>query len=145
MNSNLRTSVNGISLIKQFEGFRSEAYLCPANILTIGYGHTKGVKAGQKISAQKGEQLLIKDLETFENNVKALVKVPLNQNQFDALVCFTFNLGANNLSNSTLLKKLNQSDFAGAALEFLKWNKAKGKVLAGLTKRREAESKLFKS
>lgn len=145
MNSNLRTSVNGISLIKQFEGFRSEAYLCPANILTIGYGHTKGVKAGQKISAQEGEQLLIKDLETFENNVKALVKVPLNQNQFDALVCFTFNLGANNLSNSTLLKKLNQSDFASAALEFLKWNKAKGKVLAGLTKRREAESKLFKS
>lgn len=143
MNEELKTSIVGINLIKKFEGFKSEAYLCPANILTIGYGHTKNVQKNQKITADEGEKLLIEDLVVFENDIKSLVKVPLNQNQFDALVSFTFNLGAKNLASSTLLKKLNKSDYAGAASEFLKWNKAGGKVLNGLTARRTAESQLF--
>ncbi len=139
------TSEQGIALIKQFEGCALSAYLCPAHILTIGYGHTGDVSAGQTITQEEAERLLKADLEKFERGVSQMVTVELSPQQFDALVSFAFNLGLGNLKTSTLLKKLNSGDYQGAADEFLRWNKAAGKVMAGLTKRREAERALFLS
>jgi lysozyme len=145
----VKTSQDGINLIKFFEGLRTKAYLDSVGIPTIGYGHTKGVKLGMMITETKAEELLKKDLEYFENKVLDLVKVNLLQNQFDALVSFTFNLGEGSLKKSTLLKKLNSTVFfrkeelESIANEFLKWNKAGGKVLTGLTKRRIAEKMMF--
>jgi lysozyme len=141
----MKTSPKGIALIKDFEGLRLGAYLCSAGVLTIGYGHTGGVKEGDLITEQKAEQLLQDDLKKFENGVLRLVRVPLTQNQFDALVSFAFNLGVGNLGKSTLLKMLNDRDYKGAAGQFIRWNKAAGKELAGLTRRRLAESALFLS
>ena len=141
----MKTSLKGIALIKEYEGLRLGAYLCSAGVLTIGYGHTGGVKEGDLITEQKAEQLLQDDLKKFENGVLRLVRVPLTQNQFDALVSFAFNLGVWNLGKSTLLKMLNDRDYKGAASQFIRWNKAAGKELAGLTRRRIAESELFLS
>jgi lysozyme len=141
----MKTSLKGIALIKEYEGLRLGAYLCSAGVLTIGYGHTGGVKEGDLITEQKAEQLLQDDLKKFENGVLRLVRVPLTQNQFDALVSFAFNLGVGNLGKSTLLKMLNDRDYKGAAGQFVRWNKAAGKELAGLTRRRLAESALFLS
>jgi len=130
-------------LIKSFEGLELEAYLCPANVWTIGYGHTKGVKKGDKITKEQAEKLLEEDLAFFRNGVKRLVKVALNKNQFGALVSFAYNLGLGSLESSTLLKMLNAKDYQGAADQFLRWNKSKGKVLTGLVRRREAERAVF--
>lgn len=138
-----KTGKKGIELIKSFEGCRLAAYKCPAGVLTIGYGHTSGVKSGQKITQAQAETLLKTDLAKYENAVNECVTAMLNQNQFDALVSFAYNCGAGALKSSTLLKKLNAGDYSGAAAEFVKWNKASGKVLAGLTKRRTAERALF--
>lgn len=139
----MKTSKNGINLIKKYEGCRLTAYKCPANVWTIGYGHTKGVKQGMKITNAQAETYLKQDLVTYENAVNKYVKVSINQNQFDALVSFSFNCGTGALKTSTLLKKLNKKDYSGAANEFLKWNKSNGKVLNGLTKRRKEERTLF--
>ena len=137
-------SQNGIDLIKRFEGCRLTAYKCPANVLTIGYGHTgQDVKQGLTITQEQAEKLLKSDLTVHCNNVSKLVKVPLNQNQFDALVSFEYNIGYGNLSRSTLLALLNQKKYKEASEEFKKWKYAGGKVLAGLVKRREAEKELF--
>jgi len=139
----MKTSTNGINLIKKHEGCYLKSYKCPADVWTIGYGHTKNVKSGMKITQAQAERYLKDDLTTYENAVKKYVKVSINQNQFDALVSFTFNCGTGALKNSTLLKKLNKKDYNGAANEFLKWNKSNGKILSGLTKRRKAERSLF--
>ena len=137
-------SQNGINLIKRFEGCRLTAYKCPANVWTIGYGHTgSDVKQGLTITQEQAEKLLKSDLVVHCNNVSKLVKVPLNQNQFDALVSFEYNLGYGNLSRSTLLALINQKKFKEASEEFKKWKYAGVKVLAGLVKRREAEKELF--
>lgn len=138
-----RTAAPGLDLIKHFESLRLVAYLCPAQIWTIGYGHTKGVKPGDICTAEQAALWLVEDATVAEHAVKRLVKVPINQNQFDALVSFTFNLGGGNLSTSTLLRKLNTADYVGATLEFPRWNKGGGKVLPGLVKRRTAEQNLF--
>lgn len=138
-----RTNHNGLTIIKEFEGLRLEAYLCPAGVPTIGYGSTLGVTLGQKITPQQAEALLIKDLERFEEAVSDFVGVPLNDNQFSALVSFTFNVGAGAFRSSTLLNLLNQKHYQGAADQFLRWNRAAGRELAGLTRRREAERALF--
>lgn len=143
MKKKMKTSEVGLNLIKFFEDFRSKAYLCPAKVWTIGYGHTGGVKSTDTISKEDANSLLLKDLEKYEKAVNTLVSVDLNQNQFDAITSFTFNLGEGALAKSTLLKKLNAKDYKGAAEEFLKWNKAGGQVLAGLVKRREKEKELF--
>jgi len=139
----------GLELIKQFEGLKLETYICPAGVPTIGYGTTKidGKKLtiGMQITKEQAEGYLRNDVKVFENHVQRLVKVPLTQNMFDALVSFTYNLGAGNLGRSTLLKKLNDRDYGGAAEELLRWNKAGGKVLNGLVRRREAEKALFLS
>ena len=139
----MRTSQRGINLIKSFESLRLEAYRCPAGIYTIGYGHTAGVRRGDVIDEQGAKQLLTEDLRKFEAVVNR--ECPhVNQNQFDALVSFTFNLGERNLMKSTLLKcvKANPANL-NIRTELLRWNRANGEVLAGLTRRRMAEADLY--
>ena len=141
----MKTSQEGLSLIKRFEGCRLEAYKCSANVLTIGYGHTGGVKETDTITQPEADELLEKDVAKFEKYVSSNVKVELNQSQFDALVAWTFNLGVGNLRESTMLKKLNNEDYASVPSEMKRWNKAGGKTLDGLIRRRKAESLLFES
>lgn len=139
----MRTSQRGINLIKSFESLRLEAYRCPAGIYTIGYGHTAGVRCGDVIDEQRAEQLLAEDLRKFEAVVNR--ECPhVNQNQFDALVSFTFNLGERNLMKSTLLKCVKAKPAnLNIRTELLRWNRANGEVLAGLTRRRRAEADLY--
>ncbi len=139
----MRTSENGLALIRQAEGLRLRAYKCPAGVWTIGFGTTAGVKEGQVITKERAEELLRDDVKRFEDQVLRLVKVQLTQGQLDALVSFTYNLGAANLGNSTLLRLLNAGDYKGAAAQFDRWTKAGGKELPGLVKRRAAERALF--
>lgn len=138
-----RTNSNGLQLIKSFEGLRLEAYQDAVGVWTIGYGTTRNVTPGMKISQAKAEEFLQDDLERFEKAVNEAITVSINDNQFSALVAFTYNVGSGALRSSTLRKKLNQGDTLGAADEFLRWNKAGGRVLAGLTRRRRAERALF--
>lgn len=139
----MKTSLEGINLIKHFEGCELEAYKCPAGVWTIGYGHIKGVQEGDVITEQQADDMLVEELEEYENYIHNLVSCPLNQNQFDALVSWVYNLGSSNLQASTLLKVLNVGDYAGVPAQMLRWNKAGGKVLEGLTRRRQAEADLF--
>ncbi len=140
----MQTSEKGFDLIRKYEGLQLAAYVCPGGKLTIGYGHTgPDVTKGRKIDAEEANALLEHDVQRFERAVNELVTVPMTQGMFDALISFSFNLGAGSLKNSTLLKKLNSDDREAAANEFLRWNKAMGKVLAGLTARRESERELF--
>ncbi|MBX9297603.1 lysozyme [Chromobacterium vaccinii] len=142
----MKTNTAGINLIKQFEGVRLQAYQDAVGVWTIGYGHTgPEVKAGIRISQQQAEQLLATDLEKFETGVGKAVTVPLNANQFSALVSFSYNLGLGNLQSSTLLRLLNKGDYTGAAGQFPLWNKAGGNVLPGLSRRRLAEQTLFQT
>jgi lysozyme len=145
-----RISQKGLDLIKQFEGLKLKAYLCPANIPTIGYGNTyysDGTKVkltDQPITQAKAEELLKFLIQSYEKSVDSFCRDDISQHQFDALASFAYNCGVNNLKSSTLLKKvnLNPNDPAIRA-EFMKWNKGAGKVLAGLTKRRQAEADLY--
>lgn len=140
----MKTSQAGIKLIKSFENCALAAYLCPAGVWTIGWGHTgNDVFPGLRATAARADELLTEDLARFELAVNRLVVVHVTQSQFDALVSFAFNCGSAALEKSTLLRKLNARDYAGAADEFQRWNKAGGKVLAGLTRRRAAERALF--
>jgi lysozyme len=139
----MKTSAEGIALIKKFEGLELDSYQCSANVWTLGYGHTQGVAEGDSCSEEEAEIILVNDLKEFETYVNALVDVELDQNQFDALVAWTFNLGPTNLRTSTLLKKLNAGDYNDAPSEIKRWNRAGGQVLDGLIRRREAEALLF--
>ena len=149
----MQTSHEGIALIKGFEGCRLTAYPDPGTggaPWTIGYGWThpvdgKPIKPGMTIKQETADRLLKTGLVSYENDVLKMAKVKLTQGQFDALVSFAYNVGSRALSTSTLLRKLNDGDVKGAADEFLRWNKAGGKVLNGLTRRREAERALFLS
>ena len=142
----MQASTELIAFVKRHEGRYLVAYRDVVGVLTIGYGHTGlDIVPGQRITSAQADALLIKDLAKFERNVAAVVKVALNQSQFDALVSFSFNVGINALNSSTLLKKLNGGDYAGAAAEFLRWNRAGGRVILGLTNRRINESRLFKT
>ena len=134
---------NGTKILKFFEGCKLTAYQDSVGVWTIGYGHTKGVYAGMSITQEEAEQMLLIELEEYEGYIEKYVVVPLTQNQFDALVVWVYNLGPTNLRRSTLLKELNSGNYTAAGKEITKWNKAGGKVLAGLVKRREAEAKLF--
>ena len=133
----MKTSQKGIDLIKSFEGCRLTAYKDAVGVWTIGYGHTGGVKSGQKITQAQAEDFLKADLAKFEKAVDALNMV-FNQNQFDALVSFAFNCGAGNLNK--LCKGRTKAEIAS---KMLLYNKAGGKVLAGLTRRRKAENELY--
>lgn len=141
----MKTSQEGIELIKKFEGCKLAPYVCSGGVLTIGYGHTgSDVAEGQEISQECAEQLLKEDLAEFEGYVNKMVEPELTQCQFDALVAWTFNLGPTNLSTSTLLKRLNSDELNDVPYQIKRWNKAGGKVLDGLVRRREAEALLFK-
>jgi lysozyme len=139
----MRISQEGIDLIKSFEGCKLKAYRCSAGILTIGYGSTNGVYDGQVINQLEAEKLLRTDLLIAEGTVSQLVAVDLSQQQFDALVSFTFNVGGGAFKKSTLLKLINQGETLVAAEQFLRWTKVNGKVIKGLVSRREAERGLY--
>lgn len=134
----------GFELIKRSEGLRLDAYLCPAGVPTIGYGHTgPDVRLGDHVSEEEAEALLRDDLVAFSDGVDDLLTVDVEGNPFSALVCFAYNVGLEALRKSTLLRLANAGDVAAAADQFLRWNKAAGKVLPGLTQRRAAERLLF--
>lgn len=159
----------GLDLIKSFEGIMDgnpstvnlDPYLCPANVWTVGYGHAiysggKMLKGRENkknayalypggITIKQCELLLSADTLDFCRDTQALLKMPVTQNQFNALVSFSFNVGVSALKGSTLLKKLNAGDYSGAAGEFKKWDKVGGKPLSGLTRRRKAEVDMFNS
>ncbi len=139
-----RTNERGIALIKEFEGLHLTPYLCPGGVWTIGYGHTRTVHIGQVITENEADFLLDEDLQLFERAVARLVTVSLNDNQFSALVCFTFNVGAGNLEKSELLFLLNRGWYDQVPIQLLRWNRAKNEILGGLTRRRAAEGKLWK-
>lgn len=138
----MKISEVGIKLICKWEEFRGYAYVCPAGLWTIGYGHTGGVKPTDKIDLAQGEAYLRKDLEIVERCLNAL-ELELNQNQYDALCSLIFNIGTGNFLRSTLLKHLRAKQYDKASAEFLKWRKANGKVLKGLEARRKDEQELF--
>lgn len=139
----IKTSANGVQLIKSFEGCILRAYKDAVGIWTIGYGHTGDVLPGMEITIIQAEEYLKSDLFKFEKSVSAYVTIPLTQDMFDALVSFTYNVGIGAFKSSTLLKKVNRGDIEGAAGEFNKWIYAGKKILPGLVKRREAEKNLF--
>ena len=140
----MKTSDSGRDFIKSFEGWSATPYLCTGSVPTIGWGTTKGITMNTPaITKEEGDRLFDRDLIQFENAVMDLVEVPLNQNQFDALVSFTYNCGISALQKSTLLKKLNAGDYGGVSVEFAKWNKSGGKITKGLVRRRTAERELW--
>lgn len=144
----MRASDNAKALIKSYEGLRLKAYKCPANVWTIGYGHTKGVTPGMVINRQGAEELFNKDLYDIAeypiSDIFYKAKVTLTQNQFDALCSFVYNVGMGNFKKSTLLRKAlaNPKD-KSIYCEFMKWNKAGGREIAGLTNRRKREADLY--
>ena len=139
----MKLGERGTEMLKYFEGCKLTAYQDSVGVWTIGYGHTKGVYDGMTITQDQAEQMLLSELEEYEGYIENMVTVPLTQNQFDALVVWVYNLGPTNFKNSTLLKELNAGNYNAAGQEITRWNKAGGKVLAGLVKRREAEAELF--
>lgn len=143
-NADKVTGAAGVSLIKSFESLRLKAYQDSVGVWTIGYGHTKGVKAGDVITEAQADAFLRADLADAETSVRQYCPVT-TQGQFDALVSFTFNLGGGSLKDSTLRRKHNEGDYAGARAEFARWNRAGGQVLAGLSRRRAAEAALYAS
>ena len=139
----MKTSPKGIALIKEFEGLRLKAYKCPGGVWTIGYGHTACVKPGMVISEAQAEEYLMADLIAFENYLNGL-GLAINQNQFDALISFIYNVGTGNFSSSTLLRKVKANSQDNSIMdEFLRWVYSKGRVLPGLQRRRLAEMKLY--
>jgi lysozyme len=132
-----------MEMIKQFEGVRLTAYLCPAGRLTIGAGSTHHVTPGMTITKEDAERLLADEVEEVWRSLQSCVKVSLNDNQWAALISFTHNIGITRVRQSTLLKKLNSGNLAGAGEEFLRWKHAKGIVIQGLVRRREIEQEVF--
>ena len=143
----MKTSQEGIDLIKEFEGYSERVYMCAGGKYTIGYGHTRNVEPGDTCTREQAEEFLRQDLVDAEETIEALVKVPLTQNQFDALVSLVYNIGSGNFYSSTIRRVVNCK--IGDPEEYRKawmmWVKSKGKVLKGLVRRREAEYKLFSS
>ena len=143
----MKISKEGIALIKKFEGCELTAYKCAAGVWTIGYGHTKDVKENDVITKEEADALLEKELEEYTSYVNNAVTQPLNQNQIDSMVSWTYNLGPSNLKSSTALKLLNLAEYEGVPAQLKRWNKAtvngERKVLDGLVRRREAEALMF--
>lgn len=144
----MQVNQRGLELIKEFEGFRSKAYKCSAGVWTVGYGHTSAAGAPvvgpmTKVTLAQGEDILRRDLATFEEAVGSAVRVELTPNQFSALVSFCFNVGAGAFRGSSVLKAVNAKQFADVPRRLALWNKAGGKVLPGLVRRRAAEAALF--
>lgn len=144
----MKLSQRGIDLIKQFEGYSSKAYPDPATggvPWTIGYGTTRGVKPGMVITAEQAEKMLRDDVAKFESGVSSLITATTTQGQFDAMVSLAYNIGLGNFGKSTLLKKHNARCYTCAADQFRVWNRANGKVMNGLTRRRAAERQVYMS
>ena len=141
----MNISQEGLSLIKKFEGCEYNAYKCAAGVWTIGYGHTAGVKEGDLVTQQEADKILEEDMKEYEGYINDYVTVDLNQNQFDSLVSWVFNLGPNNLKSSSMLKVLNNGAYEDVPAQIKRWNKANGKTLDGLIRRREAEALLFEN
>ena len=141
--SNMKISEEGKELIKKFEGCKLTAYKCSAGVWTLAYGRTKDVKEFDTCTQEQAEIWLEEELPVYAAYVSDAVHVPLEQNEFDALVAWTYNLGSTNLNNSTMLKVLNAGDKQDVPAQMKRWNKAGGKVLEGLVRRREAEAALF--
>ena len=139
----MKISSTGVDLIKHFESCKLTAYQDSVGIWTIGWGHTGSVKKGDIWTQGEADNILLNDLDKFEVYVNQYVKVPLTQNQFDALVSWTFNLGPGNLKSSTMLTKLNEKKYDEVPSQLKRWNKAGGKVLRGLERRRNAEAAMF--
>lgn len=140
----MKIGQKGLDLIKRYEGCRLESYRDVVGVWTIGYGHTQGVYAGQKITQREADRLLEQDVNNFAKKVSLLVGESVNQNQFDALVSFAYNCGIGNLTKSTLLKKvLSNPNDTTIKDEFLKWKYAGGKVVQGLLNRRTSEAELY--
>ena len=139
----MKTSNRGLSLIVQFEGFRPDAYLDPVGIPTIGFGFIRGVKMGDKMTLAEARDRLKREIVEYEQGVLAACTRKPNQNQFDAFVCFAFNVGVAGFKKSSVLKAHNRGDYQAAARAFGLWNKAGGKVFTGLTRRRAAEAALY--
>lgn len=136
----LHPSEEGVALIKQFEGFRENAYLDVVGVPTIGYGHTLNVKLGDRID-EKGASSLLKEelMHTYHPILNKACKVPLNQSEYDAYLSLIYNIGGGNFNHSTLLRRLNNGEYEDAALQILVWNRAGGKVVQGLINRRKLE------
>jgi|TARA_R110000823_G_scaffold312576_1_gene439337 lysozyme len=141
----MKISQEGLALIKKFEGCELEAYKCAAGVLTIGYGHTKGVTESMKITQSEAESMLVEELVEYEKAVLDAVTISIDQCMFDALVSWTYNLGPTNLRSSTMLTVLNKGEYDDVPAQIKRWNKANGKVLDGLIRRREAEALLFEA
>lgn len=139
----MKISAAGLELLKGHEGLRLKAYLDTGGVPTIGYGHTKGVKMGDTCTKEQALKWLDEDADSAENDVNRLVTVPLNQNQFDALTSFVYNIGGDEFSTSTLRRKLNACDYIGAANQFGRWIYDDGKIINGLILRRADERELF--
>lgn len=135
----------GLNIIKEFEGCILRAYLCPAKVWTIGYGHTgPDVKSGLVITQEQAEELLKRDLEVFEKDVaKAVGNAPTTENQFSAFVSLSYNIGSGAFAKSSALREHKAGNYQLAAAKMLLWNKAGGRVLAGLIRRRKAEAALY--
>lgn len=145
----MNISAAGINLIKEYEGVRLKSYKCPAGVWTVGVGHTSAagapeVKPGMTITETEALKILRNDLKKFEASIDSMVRVPLKQNQYDALCSFIFNVGAGAFQKSTLLRKLNAGDYAAVPQELMKWTKAGGKELPGLVRRRRAEAAMWR-
>ena len=138
-------SKNGLSLTEQFESCRLTAYPDSKGVPTIGWGHTAGVYPGQTITQEQADDFLMADVQNAVAHVNNLVHIQLTQNEFDALVDFAFNCGCGAFASSTMLRLLNAGNITGAAYEFQRWDKADGTVVAGLLRRRIAESTEFQS
>lgn len=139
----MNISEEGINLIKKFEGCKLEAYQDAVGVWTIGYGHTKNVHEGQVIKQKEAESMLVHELLEYCHHVEKALEVELTQNQFDALVSWTYNLGPTNLNRSTMLKVINANNMSEVPTQIKRWNKAGGKILDGLVRRRKAEALMF--
>ena len=140
----MQLSKTGIELLKHFEGCELKAYQDSVGVWTIGYGHTKGIYEGLEITQLEAEKMLQDELPEYEGYITDKVVPMLQQHEFDALVCWVYNLGPTNLSSSTMLKKLNAGEFKEVPFQMKRWDKAGGQPLLGLTRRRNAEALLFK-
>mgnify|MGYP003147742633 FL=1 len=141
----MKISEDGLELIKKFEGCETTAYQDSVGVWTIGFGHTKGVEEGQTCSIEDAESMLAEEMDEYEGYINNMVKVELQQHEFDALVAWVYNLGPTNLGESTMLKVLNGGQFDRVPDEMNRWTRAGGEILEGLVRRRQAESLMFQN
>ena len=141
----MKISEDGLELIKKFEGCETSAYQDSVGVWTIGFGHTKDVEEGQTCSIEDAESMLTDEMDEYEGYINNMVKVDLQQHEFDSLVAWVYNLGPTNLGESTMLKVLNGGQFDRVPNEMNRWTRAGGEILEGLVRRRQAESLMFQN